>query len=234
MTKKNTTEVTSVVDVAAVNVAELEAKLHTAEQESIRAQALAIALPGRLAAGDQSVTTADLIHAGPVVAVAKAKVTAVAQELAAAREQLEVARFAEIVSQLRAGHPFMDYAQVGEELDRIAAYVLRELGKLGERLEVHNDAFHAVAGAVPRDVSRIFPAGEDGETLVVQHTHSGRSIELDGREWFDMRVTGWGADVLHRVERAEARARDAAAVPAPRALTWREILAAEEATGTAA
>jgi hypothetical protein len=158
----------------------------------------------------------------------------VAQELAAARVVLETARAAELVAQLRAGHPFMDYDQVGKELDRIAAYVLRELGKLGERLEVHNDAFHAVAGAVPRDASRIFPAGEDGETLVVQHNHSGRSIELGGRQWRDMRVTGWGADVLHRVERAEARARDAAAVPAPRVLTWREILAAEEAAGTAA
>jgi hypothetical protein len=49
-----------------------------------------------------------------------------------------------------------------------------------------------------------------------------------------MRVTGWGADVLHRVERAEARAADAAAVPAPRFLTWGERLAAEEAAGTAA
>jgi hypothetical protein len=234
MTQKTTTEVTNVVDVAAVNVAELEAKLRTAEQESIHAQALAIALPGRLASGDQTVTTADPIHAGPAVAVAQAKVTAVAQELAAARMVLEQARAAELVSQLRAGHPFMDYDQVGKELDRIAAYVTRELGKLGDRIEVHNDAFHAVAGAVPRDASRIFPAGEDGETLVVQPTHSGRSIELDGREWFDMRVTGWGADVLQRVELAEARAKDAPAVPAPRVLTWGEILAAEEAAGTAA
>jgi hypothetical protein len=229
MTTTKTTTETAAAQAAAAAVAELEAKHHDAQQESTRAQAYAAALPGRLAAGDQAVTTDDLVQAGPAAAVAKAKVTAVAQELAAARMVLETARAAEVMAQLRAGHPFMDYSQVGEELDRIAAYVLRELGKLGERLEVHNDAFHAVAGAVPRGASRTFPAGEDGETLVVQHNHSGRTMEMDGRQWRDMRVTGWGADVLHRVERAEARARDAAAVPAPRFLTWGERLAEETA-----
>ena len=229
MTKKTTIEETSVVDAVAANVAALEAKLRTAEQESIRAQALAIALPGRLAAGDQTVSTADLIHAGPAVAVAKAKVTAVAQELNAARMVLEQARASELVAQLRAGHPFMDYDQVGKELDRIASYVSRELGKLGDRLEIHNDAFIAVAGAVPRGASRIFTAGEDGETLTVEHNHGGLSIELDGRQWFDMQVTGWGAEVLQRVELEEARAKDAAAVPAPRFLTWGETLAEEAA-----
>jgi hypothetical protein len=44
---------------------------------------------------------------------------------------LEQARAAELVAQLRAGHTLMDYDQVVKELDRIAAYVSRELGKLG-------------------------------------------------------------------------------------------------------
>jgi hypothetical protein len=222
MSKKTTIEETAAAQAAAANVSALETKLRNADQESIRAQALAIALPGRLAAGDETVTTADLIHAGPAVAVAQAKVTAVGQELAAARTVLETARAAELVAQLRAGHPFLDYDQVGAELDRIAAYVSRELGKLGGRLEIHNDAFHAAAGVVPRGSSRIFPAGEDGEVLAVQHNHGGLSMELDGRQWFEMRVTGWGTEVLQRVEMAEAQAQDAARVVFPLFMTGEE------------
>ncbi|MGA9223601.1 MAG: hypothetical protein WBZ57_20615 [Pseudomonas graminis] len=219
MTKKTTIEVTAAVEAAAANVAALETKLRTADQESIRAQALAIALPGRLASGDETVTTADLIHAGPAVAVAQAKVTALGQQVAAAREALEMARAAELVAQLRAGDPFISRAQVGDELDRIAGYVVRELGKLGARIEAHNQAFYAVAGSLPKGADYVFPAGPDGDRLSIRHDSNGKVIELDGLEWWAMSTDGWGRDVLSRVVMAEARQRDAAREPAPLFMT---------------
>lgn len=210
-----TTTTTTDVETAVTTVAELEAQHMEAQQESARAQAHAAALPTRLAAGDESVTTDDLVQAGPAAAVAQAKAHAVGQKLAAARAALERARGTELVAQLRAGDPFMDYNQVGKELDRIAVYVSRELEKLGKQLEAHNHAFLTVAGGVSRGTSRIFPAGEDGAALTIQHDHNGLRIELDGRRWTDMQVMGWGSGVLQRVERVEAQARDAAKVPAP-------------------
>jgi hypothetical protein len=219
MSKKTIIKETAAAETAAANVAELETKLRAAEQESFRAQALAIALPGRLAAGDQTVTTADLIAAGPVVSVAQAKVTHVQRELDAAREVLEQAGAAELVAQLRAGDPFISFALVGEEVDRIAVYVQRELGKLGKRIEAHNQAFYAVAGALPKGASRVFPAGPDGVQLSVRHDISGKTLELEGQEWYAMATDGWGRDVLSRVSMAEARARDAAREPAPLFMT---------------
>jgi hypothetical protein len=213
MTKKTIIEESTAVEAAAAAVAELKTKLQAAEQESFSAQALAIALPGRLAAGDQTVTAADLIAAGPVVSVAQAKVTHIQRELAAAREVLEQARAAELVAQLRAGDPFITYAQVGEEVDRIAAYVQRELGKLGKRIEAHNQAFYAVAGSVPKGANQVFTAG--GDALSVLNDYNGQTLELDGQRWWAMSTDGWGRDVLSRVTMAEARARDAAKVPAP-------------------
>jgi hypothetical protein len=215
MTKKSIIKEASVAEAAAASVVALETKLQAAEQESFRAQALAIALPGRLAAGDETVTTADLIQAGPVVSVAQAKVTALGQQVAAAREVLEQAQAAELVAQLRAGEPFISFAQVGEEVDRIAVYVQRELGKLGKRIEAHNQAFYAVAGALPKGSSRVFPAGPDGVQLSVRHDISGKTLELEGQEWYAMATDGWGRDVLSRVSMAEARARDAAREQAP-------------------
>jgi hypothetical protein len=215
MSKKTTIEVTNVVAVAAVNVAELEAKLRTAEQESIRAQALAIALPGRLASGDQTVTTADLIHAGPAVAVAQAKVTAVAQELAAARGVLEQARANELVARLRSAEPFLTADEVYKVVDRIAAYVARELVKLGERIDAHNEAFYAVAGSLPRGAERVLAAGSDGDQLSIRHDANGKVIELAGVEWWAMPTDGWGKDVLNRVEMFEAQERDDRRVLSP-------------------
>lgn len=209
MTKKTTIEVTTAVAAAAANVAALETKHATAQQESTRAQALALALPGRLAAADETVTTADLIQAGPAAAVAQAKATAVARELETARAVLEQARAAELVARLRSGEPFIQPKQVGEELDRIAALVLRELAKLGNRIQEHNAAFYAVAGSLPKG-THVFPAGPDGDRVTVHHEYSGRIIELDGQTWTDMAHFGLGSRVLSRVEMAEAVARDAA------------------------
>jgi hypothetical protein len=219
MTKKTTIEESTAVEAAAANVAALVTRLATVEQESIRAQALAIALPGRLAAGDETVTTADLIHAGPAVAVAQAKVTALGQQVAAAREVLEMARAAELVAQLRGGDPFISRAQVGDELDRIAGYVSRELGKLGARIQAHNQAFYAVAGSLPKGSDYVFPAGPGGDRLSIHHNSNGKTLELDGLSWFAMSTDGWGDDVLSRVRMSEARARDAARVPAPLFMT---------------
>jgi hypothetical protein len=193
---------TTTMTTAAAQVAELETKHQQAHKEYVRAQALAIALPGRLAAGDETVTTADLIHAGPAVSVAQAKVTALGNQLAAAREALEQARTAELVARLQAGDPFLNAAMVDKELDRISAYVLRELAKLGSRISAHNDAFHAVAGTLPRGVHKM------GE-LTVRHDSNGKTLELDGAEWWAMATDGYGQDVLNRVAMAEAQARDA-------------------------
>lgn len=201
-----TTTMTTATETAAAQVAELEAKHQQAQQEYIRAQALAIALPGRLAAGDATVTTADLIHAGPAVSVAQAKVTALGNQLAGAREALEQARTAELVAQLQAGDPFLSAAMVDKELDRISAYVLRELAKLGSRISAHNDAFHAVAGTLPKGEHKL-------GALTINHDHNGKTLELDGAQWWAMAVDGYGQDVLNRVALAEARARDARRVP---------------------
>lgn len=201
---------TAAVEAAAAKMAELEATLRTAQQDSVRAQTLAIALPGRLAAGDETVTTADLVHAGPVVAVAKAKVTAIGQQLAAACGALEDARTAELVAQLRIGNPFITYAEVGEEVERIAGYAQRELAKLGARIHAHNTAFYAVTDALPKGAARFM-----GDGLSMRHDSAGKTLELDGQEWRALATDGWGRDVLSRVEMSEARARDAARVPAP-------------------
>lgn len=226
MTKKTTIEETNVVEAVAANVAALEAKLRTAEQESIRAQALAIALPGRLAAGDQTVTTADLIHSGPAVAVAKAKVTAVQHELAAARVELEQARAAELVARLRSGEPFLTADEVTKDVDRVAAYLARELAKLGARIDAHNEAFYAVAGSLPRGAERVLASGPEGDQLSIRHDSNGKVIELDGAEWWAMPTDGWGKDVLNRVELAEAQARDARRVVLPLFMTGEEREAA--------
>jgi len=210
MTKKNTLEETAAVESAAAGVAALESKFQTVDQEFIRAQALAIALPGRLAAGDQTVTTADLIAAGPAVAVAEAKVAAVGRELAAARQVLEQARAAELVARLRSGEPFLTAEQVDADLDRISAYVSRELAKLGDRIDTHNQAFHAVVGSLPRGGGYAVEGG-----LSVHHDHNGKTIELDGAQWYAMSTDGWGRDVLSRVELIEAQARDAASIRLP-------------------
>jgi hypothetical protein len=208
-----TTTTTTDVETAAATVAELEV-LHTeAQQESTRAQAHAAALPGRLAAGDQAVSVEDLVQAGPAAAVAQAKAHAAGQKLAAAQAVLEQARAVELVAQLRAGEPFMTHDQVGKELDRISAYVLRELGKLGGRIAAHNSAFNAVAGSLPRGANQVFTVA--GERLSVNHDYNGKTLELDGQQWWAMTTDGWGRDVLQRVNMAEAKARDAAAVPAP-------------------
>ena len=201
-----TTMTTEATETAAAQVAELDAKYQKAHQESIRAQALAIALPGRLAAGDETVTTADLIHAGPAVSVAQAKVAALGSQLAAAREALEQARTAELVAQLHAGDPFLSAAMVNKELDRISVYVLRELAKLGNRISAHNDAFHAVAGTLPKGAHKV------GE-LTINHDQNGKTLELDGQQWWAMATDGYGQDVLNRVALAEAQARDARREP---------------------
>jgi hypothetical protein len=203
-----TTTETATVEAAAANVAALETRLRAAEQESIRAQALAIALPGRLAAGDETVTTADLIQAGPAVAVARAKATAVGQELAAARGVLEQARAAELVARLRSGELFLTADEVYKVVDRIAAYVARELVKLGERIDAHNEAFYTVAGSLPRGAERVLAAGPDGDHLSIRHDANGKVIELAGVEWWAMPTDGWGKDVLNRVEMFEAQERD--------------------------
>jgi hypothetical protein len=208
-----TTTTTTDVETAAATVAELEAQHAEAQQESARAQAHAAALPTRLAAGDQAVSVEDLVQAGPAAAVAQAKAHAVGQKVAAARQVLEQAKAAELVAQLRTGDPFMTRDQVGKELDRISAYVVRELGKLGGRIAVHNDAFHAVAGSLPRGANHAFTV--DGDHLSVTHDYNGKVLELDGQQWWAMTTDGWGRDVLQRVNMAEAKARDAAAVPAP-------------------
>lgn len=208
MTTTTTTALTEATETAAASVAELESKHRAAQLEAGRAQAYAAGLPARLAAGDQAVTTNDLVQAGPAAAVAQAKATAVAQELAAAREALEQARAAELVARLRAGDPFLSAAQVDKELDRIAAYVLRELVKIGSRIKAHNAAFYDVTGSLPKGVHTF------GE-LTVNHDHNGKELELDGAQWWAMSTDGWGRDVLNRVDVAEAQARDAARVPAP-------------------
>jgi hypothetical protein len=219
-TTKTTTEMATAQAAAAV-VAELEAKHHDAQQESTRAQAYAAALPGRLAAGDQAVTTDDLVQAGPLAAVAQAKATAVGQELAAAREVLERAKVTDIVAQLRAEEPFLSADRVDKELDRISAYVLRELAKLGHRIDAHNQGFYAVAGALPKG-THAFPAGPDGDQLTVHHDSNGKTLELAGARWWAMPTDGWGRDVLQRVEMFEALERDAARVPVPLFLTGEE------------
>ncbi len=208
-----TTTTTTDVETAAATVAELEAQHAAAQQESTRAQAHAAALPARLAAGDQAVSVEDLVQAGPAAAVAQAKAHAVGQQLAPARAVLEQAKTAELVAQLRTGDPFMNRDQVDQELDRISAYVIRELRKLGGRIAAHNDAFHAVAGSLHRETNQVFTV--DGDRLSVNHDYNGRTLELDGQQWWAMTTDGWGGDVLQRVNMAEAKARDAAAVPAP-------------------
>lgn len=223
-------EETAAVEAAAAKMAELEATLRTAQQDSVRAQALAIALPGRLAAGDQTVTTADLIQAGPAVSIAQAKVAAIGQQLTAAQTVLEQTRAIELVARLRSGEPFISHEQTEKEMARIAAWVTRELSKLARRVEVHNDAFYAVVGSLPKGASHVFPDGAQGECLSIDHGINGKTIDLDGVQFFALPADGWGQDVLSRVEMAEAQARDAAAEPAPRILTWGEILDDEQAT----
>lgn len=209
----NTTNTTTAVELAGARVTELEAQHRAAQQESERTRKHADSLPHRLAVGDEDVTTDDLVQAGPTAAIAAAKAAAVARELTEARAVLEEERAVELAALLRSGEPFVHQDQVDKDLDRIAAYVLRELRKLGSRIEAHNMAFTAVTGALPRGAERTVQAGMD--VLTVHHQAHGKTIALDDREWWQLSVDGWGQDILQRVELGEAQTRDAGRVPSP-------------------
>jgi hypothetical protein len=218
---------TADIHAAAATVSELETAHRAAQQAAAAAQAHSAALPARLAAGE-NITTNDLVQAAPLAAVAQAKAAAAGRELAAARDELEQARAAQLADQLRNGAPFMHQDDVDVEIGRITATVQRELGKLGRRIEGHNDALRAAVAQLPKDGSHVFT--QDGEGIAVtRHRVHGNTVEMDGREWWNLPTDGWGRDILDRVELAEAQARDAASEPAPRNLTQWEMQAQEQA-----
>lgn len=232
MTKKIANTQATAVETAVATVAELEAAHRAAQQDSAQAQAHAAGLPGRLAAGDDTVTTDDLVQAGPAAAVAQAKATATGRELAAARAGLEQARADELAARLHAGELFVHQDEVDAELDKIAAYVQRELRKLGNRLETHNQALRTVVASLPKDGGYVFTSDGGGLT-VSRHRIHGNTVELDGRQWWALPTDGWGQDILERIELAEAQARDVVSEPAPRNLTQWEMLAQEQAAAPA-
>jgi hypothetical protein len=222
MTSKTTATV-SALDTATAAHAALEEQHRTAQAEARTAQEYADALPGRLAAGDESVSTDDLIQAGPAAAVAQAKAQAVEHQLTAAREALVQAQADELAARLRAGEPFLHWDAMHAELEDIAAQAMVPLNALAERIDAHNTALWAITRATKRHYPHTYTTG-DGQELRITH----EDVELDGQRWSELSETYLSKLMVEKIDRARAQQRAAKYVPGERDLTEHEFLAQEQ------
>lgn len=167
-------------------------------------------------------STDDLIQAAPAAAVAQAKAQAVARQLAAAREVVMQAQTDELASQLRSGEPLLNSAEIGAELDAIAAQLRGPLEALAERFAAHNTALSAITGTAHRNVGERYTVS-DGEELKVTR----QGIELDGKWWHELSAEKLCESVAHKVRQAQLREQAASYVPAERDLTESQLLEAD-------
>lgn len=222
MTSKTTAAV-SALEAATAAHSTLEEQHRTAQAEAHAAQEYADALPGRLAAGDEAVTTDDLIQAGPAAAVAQAKAQAVKHQLTAAREALVQAQADELAARLRVGEPFLHWDAMHAELEVIAAQAMGPLNALAERIDAHNTALWAITSTTKRHDRHEYTTG-DGQQLQITR----EDIELDGQRWSALSADYLSKLMVEKIDKARAEQRAAKYVPGERGLTEHEFLAQEQ------
>lgn len=199
MTSKTTAAV-SALDAATAAFTTLQEQYRTAQEEALTAQEYADSLPGRLAAGDESVSTEDLIQAAPAAAIAQAKAQALAHQLTAAREAVMQAQTDELASQLRTGAPFLQWGSIDAELEAIAAQLTGPLDALTERIEAHNLALSALTSVAHRNVGETYTVS-DGQELKVTR----QGIELDGKWWQELSAENLAELVGQKARQAQLR-----------------------------
>lgn len=230
MTSKTTSKTSTAVsalDAATAMFSKLEEQHRTAWAEARSAQEYADSLPGRLASGDETVSTEDLIRAAPAAAVAQAKALAIASQLTAARNVIMQAQTDELAAQLRAGQPFLNGPVIEAELDAIAVQLREPLDALAERFAAHNKALTAITRTANRNTGSRYTLSS-GEELEVTR----QGIALDGKWWQELSAENLGESVVHKIRQLQLRTRAANYVPIEPAPTEIQLLEAERRRNT--